>query len=212
MSTPAISKMRGTGHSLISQNRYGPDFSQLHGNLSQAIGPGLTGGLSQLAAQASGSPEAFAALEAPAMRDFQSGLGQIASRFSGMGTGARRSSGFGHATNAATQDFAERLQSQRLGFQQSAMQQLMQMYGLLSGTDLQDTWMMENAPKKPSWWKQAAGIGLPLAGGALGGMFGGPMGAALGANLGGGFSKAMMGGDASFDFSGISDLPTKWRG
>src|SRR5882672_46659 len=55
---------------------------------------GHTGQDSFLSKLAGGDEEAFGQVEAPAMRQFQGLQGQLASRFSGMGMGARRSSGF----------------------------------------------------------------------------------------------------------------------
>jgi hypothetical protein len=107
-------------------SQFTPEQMQL---FQSAFGPtqqGLTGGLEHLASLArGGTPEMWQQLEAPAMRQFIGTQGQLASRFSGMGTGARRSSGFGLASSGAAQDLAERLQSQRLGLQQNAIQQLM---------------------------------------------------------------------------------------
>lgn len=76
---------------------------------------------------AAGDEDIFNQVEAPAMRQFAGLQGNIASRFSGMGSGARHSSGFQNTMNQASSDFASNLQSQRLGLQQNAIQNLHQM-------------------------------------------------------------------------------------
>src|ERR1700677_4482110 len=60
---------------------------------------------------ASGDQSMFQEIEAPALRQFNELQGQNASRFSGMGLGARRGSGFQNYQNQATSDFAQDLQS-----------------------------------------------------------------------------------------------------
>ena len=82
-------------------------FRQLLGGSQGAAGPAL-GQISQLAG--GGSPETWQQLEAPALRQFGELQGSLASRFSGMGSGARRSSGFQNTVSGAGADLAERLQ------------------------------------------------------------------------------------------------------
>ncbi len=91
-------------------------FKQLFGNL----GPD-----SFLANLAEGEEGTFDELEAPALSQFSGMQGQIASRFSGMGLGARNSSGFINSQNQAAKDFAGQLQSQRQGLQRQALQDMM---------------------------------------------------------------------------------------
>src|SRR5256885_2896922 len=72
---------------------------------------------------AGGDQEAFNQLEAPALRDFSGLQGNIASRFSAMGSGARKSSGFQNTINQASSNFAQDLQSRRVGLQQQAIKE-----------------------------------------------------------------------------------------
>jgi hypothetical protein len=99
-------------------------FSQLFGN----VGPD-----SYLSKLAGGDQAMFDQIEAPAHRQFQGQIGQLASRFSGMGTGGRHSSGFQNAGSAAASNFAQDLQSQRQGLQRQALQDLMGFSEMLLG-------------------------------------------------------------------------------
>ena len=112
----------------------------------------MTGSLNQLNQQASGGDEAYwQQQEAPALRQFNELQGNVASRFSGMGSGARKSSGFQNTMNSSTTDLAERLQGQRSNLQQNAIQQLMQLFGSLMG---QQTTENSLIPKKKEWWEE----------------------------------------------------------
>lgn len=129
------------------------------------FGPGYERGLGITSDIAGGSPEYFEQLEAPALRQFSQLQGQLGHRFSGMGTGARRSSGFGLASSSAAQQLAESLQSQRLGLQRQAMQDLMGFASSLLG---QRSFENIAQQRKPSTGSQfMSGIGslaqfLPL--------------------------------------------------
>lgn len=212
MTTPTVSSLKGTGYNQIQFPRLSSEQQQLFSQVMGGASPGITAGLGNLSQLAAGgSPEYWKQLEAPAMRQFGELQGDIASRFSGAGTGARRSSGFQNTMGGASADLAERLQSQRLGLQQNAISQLMGLYGNLMGTEMYDTYLTPEK-KKLSKWRQLLGAGLPIGGGILGGLLGGPMGAGLGSTLGGGLGKAFLGdeGAGQMDFSGIGSLPTKW--
>src|SRR5574337_1377112 len=136
MSTPAISSLKGTGYNALQTlDPMQRQIMQLLGSGSmQGLGSGL-GHLSQLAG--GGNENFWSQLEAPALRQFGALQGNIASRFSGMGTGARRSSGFQNTMTGASTDLAERLQSQRLGLQNQAIQQLLGLGNSLLGRDTQ---------------------------------------------------------------------------
>lgn len=155
MSTPTLSKLSGTGYKQLNLPTKSPEqmemFRQLMGGAQGGIGPAL-GQISDLAG--GGSPEMWQQLEAPAMRQFGELQGGLASRFSGMGGGARRSSGFQNTLGGASTDLAERLQSQRLGLQQSAQQQLLGLYQNLLGQDLFSTGLI---PKKKPFWQELLG-------------------------------------------------------
>ena len=85
---------------------------------------GMAGPDSYLSKLAGGDEETFNQIERPALQQFTGLQGNLASRFSGMGLGARRSSGFQNTANAAAQDFASQLQSQRHGLQRQAIMDL----------------------------------------------------------------------------------------
>ena len=87
-----------------------------------AGGQGQEAGLQHLMGLLSGSPESFAAIEAPARRGFQQQtIPDILERFSGKGAGA--SSGLQQTLGAAGTELETGLAGQRAGMQQSAVQQ-----------------------------------------------------------------------------------------
>ncbi len=135
---------------------------------------GQVGGDSYLGKLAAGDQSQFEQLERPAMKQFGALQGNLASRFSGQGLGARNSSGFQNTSNQATQDFASQLQSQRMGIQQQAIQSLFGMQNQLLGQRPYETFV---GPKQLSYGQQ-----LGIAGaGALGQIAGGAASGATGA-------------------------------
>lgn len=181
-----------TGYNIVQSPKMSPATRQIWEQLLGGAQPGVRSGLNQLSNLASGDQSQFEALEAPAFRQFNALQGNIASRFSGMGQGARHSSGFQNTMGDAATDLAERLQSQRMGLQQSAIDQLLSIYGSLMQNDPYETFLMQQKPKSPSKWQQLLGGILPVAGTALGGIFGGPAGASFGAGVGSAAGKAFM--------------------
>ncbi len=159
--------------------------------LHQGAAPGLKGGLDRLSGIAGGDESYLQALEAPAYRDFQRNVGSLSSRFSGLGTGARDSSGFQAAVSGAGAEMAENLQSQRLSLQQQAMQQLLGLSSDLLGQNNFEN-VLTPKKKKKSFWDNVIGIGAPVAGGVIGGIYGGPTGAIAGAEIGGKFGSAFL--------------------
>ena len=117
----------------------------------------------------------FNEIEAPALRQFSGMQGQLASRFSGMGMGARNSSGHMNTQNAAASDFASQLQSQRQGLQRQAIMDLMGLSGDL--LEKQPYGLYQKPQKEKRNYGGLIGAGL---GGAIG-AFGGPVGAVAGA-------------------------------
>ena len=102
----------------------GPQQKSIYDILFGAVQPNLGPGISQLGQLARGAPGAFKDLEAPALRQFQ----QItAPRLAEAQTAGGRglSSGYLNRLTQAGQDFAQNLQSQRLGLQQNALAQLL---------------------------------------------------------------------------------------
>jgi hypothetical protein len=106
-----------------------------------------------------------------------------------MGTGARKSSGFGLASSSAAQEFAEKLQGQRMGLQQQAIRDLLGMSNSLLGQQPYEQFLV---PPKKKGWESFLGAGLPIAGGILGGLFGGPAGAYMGGSMGGAAGSAFL--------------------
>ena len=131
-----------------------PQQYQLFNQLLSGAGRNVSGGLDLLGGMASGQDEYFQALEAPYYRALQQAGGQLGSRFSGMGMGARGSSGFQNALAEEAGGLSERLGSQRLALQQNALQQLLQLSESLLGKR-----SFENAliPRKPSFLSQLLG-------------------------------------------------------
>lgn len=192
------------GYKMGQIQRFDPDTMNLFKQLFGHVGPD-----SFLSKLARGDQSMFEQMEAPAMRQFQGLQGQIASRFSGMGMGGRRSSGFQNTMNQASQDFASQLHSQRMGIQNQAIQDLFKMSNMLMQQSPYEQFMIKQDPKQ-SWWQRAAGVGLPIAGAVAGGIFGGPAGAAMGGQLGGSIASGFSGSPSQANYQGIGDLPTKW--
>lgn len=120
---------------------------------------------------AGGDPQAIAQTEAPALRQFGEMQGGIASRFSGMGTGARGSSGFQNTMSQASSDFAQQLQSKRLSTQQEALRDLFGLSQTLLGQKPTEQFLIQKQQeqKKPSFWQQlVGGLGGLLSKGFLG--------------------------------------------
>lgn len=103
---------------------------------------------------AQGDPELFAEMEAPSLRQFSGLQGNIASRFSGMGQGATRSSGFQNTMNQAASDFAQDLASKRQGLQRQAILDLHGMSQDLLGQRPYEEFL---TPKEPGFFKRFLG-------------------------------------------------------
>jgi len=174
------------GYKTGQLQNFTPEQMQLFQSLFSQVGAG-----SQLSKLAGGDQSQFDQLEAPAMQQFQQLQGQLGSRFSGMGMGARKSSGFQNAATSATQDFASQLQSQRMGIQQQALRDLMGMSNDLLGQRPYEQFLVQKQQKNPFWHSLIAG-GAPLAGAGLGFLAGGPVGAQLGGQLGGAIGQAFL--------------------
>jgi hypothetical protein len=144
------------GYQKGSLQQFTPEQQQLFSQLFGHLGPE-----SFLGKLAGGDQSQFEQLEQPALRQFGALQGNIASRFSGMGSGARKSSGFGLAQNQAAQDFAGQLQSQRMGLQRQALQDLMGYSNQLLGQRPQENFL---AKKEIPFWQQLL-LGIGEAGG-----------------------------------------------
>ena len=156
------------GYAAGSIQQFSPEQMGLFKSLFSQVSPG-----SKLAGLAGGDEAAFAPMEQQAMRDFQSFSGQNASRFSGLGMGARRGSGFQNAQTQGTQDFALQLANQRQGLQRQALQDLMGMSGMLLGQHPQENFLVK---KDLPFWQQMGLGAVGGAGNALGSLVGGLFG------------------------------------
>jgi len=180
------------GRELVNVPRFGPETMELYKMLLGGSQTGARKGLEQLTSLASGDPSQFEALEKPAIRQYQEFLGEAGSRFSGQGLGGLGSSAFQKVTSGAGASLAENLQSQRLQLQQQAIKDLLGMSSDLLRQTPSENVLVEPEPEGKAWWQYALGIGLPIAGTAIGGLTGGPGGAALGGKLGSIAGKAFL--------------------
>ena len=143
---------------------------------------GQIGPESDIFKMASGDQSYFDEMEKPALRDFGALQGNIASRFSNQGMGARRSSGFQNTMNKEGSDFAQRLAANRQGLSRQALKDLFEMSHMLMNEKPYERILSGKREKEESsGWKGLAGAGI---GGTAGFFAGGPAGALAGANLG----------------------------
>lgn len=127
------------------------------------------GFLSQLAG---GDEAAFEQVEAPQKRQFGEALGGIASKFSGMGMGGQKSSGFQNTLTSAASNFAQELGGKRQEMQSNALKDLFGLSNMLMGQKPTDKFLTE----KPKSFLEE--LMMSLSGGA---------GKAFGSYMGGGF-------------------------
>lgn len=145
-----------SGYSKSRLQQFTPEMLQLFQQLFSHVGPE-----SYLSKLASGDQSMFAEIEAPALKQFSGLQGNIASRFSGMGMGGRKSSGFQNTMNQAASDFAQQLQSQRQGLQRQAIQDLSGMSQMLLGQKPYETSLAE---KPTPFWQDLVLAGVNAAG------------------------------------------------
>ena len=184
MQPPNVGRVAGYNTNSVPQ--YTPEQMNL---FSQMMG--LAGPQGDLYKMASGDQSAFQPREQKAWQDFSGMQGNLASRFSGMGTGGRQSSGFQNTATAAGSDFALSLADQRNNLQRDALKDLTSMSESLLGNRPYQQFLSK-PKKKKSFWESLLGGGASLGGAALGGMFGGIPGATLGGSLGSSFAEAFQ--------------------
>ncbi len=165
------------GYSSYKLNNYTDQQMQLHGQQFGHVAPN-----SYLSRLAAGDPNEFAAMEKPALQQFNALQGNIASRFSGMGMGARNSSGFQNSMNSAAQDFAGQLQSNRAKMRQQAIMDLMGLSNQILGQKPYEKGLAQEPHEEQGkalggWGSVIGGIG----GGIAGMYMGNPM---MGVSLG----------------------------
>ncbi len=154
-----IKQKAPSGYQTGQLQNYTPQQMKLHQSMFGDVGPD-----SYLRKLAGGDEELFSQIEALAFQQFQGLQGQLASRFSGQGLGGRKGSGFQNAANQQTSDFAMNLQSQRMGLQRQAQQDLWSMSQQLLGNQPYQNYLIPKQEKKEPFWKQALGAISPLAG------------------------------------------------
>jgi hypothetical protein len=164
-----------SGYGKSSMQQFTPEQMQLFQQMFGHVGPE-----SYLSKLAGGDEATFGQIEAPALKQFSALQGQLGSRFSGMGTGGQKSSGFQNTMSSAAQDFAGQLQANRQSLQQQALNDLMGFSSNILGQKPYENMLYEK-PEKKSGWGGALGA---LGGGALGFFAGGPAGALTGAETG----------------------------
>lgn len=163
-----------SGYKAGRMQQFTPEQIELFSSLFGHLGPD-----SFLSKIAGGDEEAFNQMESPALKQFAGLQGNIASRFSGMGLGGRRSSGFQNTMNQSASDFASQLQSNRQNLQRQALMELMGMSNTLLSQRPYENFYYQKPEKQGFGGLIGAGLG------GLGGFFaGGPAGAMTGAQLG----------------------------
>jgi hypothetical protein len=148
------------GYKAGQLQQFNPEQMELFSRLAS-----LLGGDSDLFKLASGDQGYFEEMEKPALRQFSGLQGNLASRFSGMGSGARRSSGFQNTINAASSDFAQDLQAKRQGLMREARGDIFNLGSSLLNQRPTQRFLTE---KKPSFLESLLG-GI----GNIGGQFAG---------------------------------------
>lgn len=158
-----------SGYRQFAQNVYTPEQEQAFSGAYGLLGPdSFTSRLAQ------GDQGAFAEMETPALQQFSGLQGNIASRFSGMGQGGTRSSGFKNTLSQAGQDFASQLQANRLALRNQAIKDMMGMTSEFLGYRPQEKGLVQKRQKQPSWLQQgylaaSQGLGKGLGMAATGG-------------------------------------------
>lgn len=151
---------KGYGVGQIQQ--FTPEQMQLFQEMFGHVGKG-----SYLSRLAGGDQSLFEEMERPALQQFSGIQGNIASKYSGAGLGARRSSGFQNEMTSAGSEFAQGLQSRRQDLQRQAIMDLMGISSNLLGQRPQEKFLYE---KEKPWWQKllsgAYGLGGEFAGSA----------------------------------------------
>lgn len=170
--------IRPSGYRTAQMSNYTPEQSALFKQGMENVGPN-----SYLSRLAGGDESLFNEIEAPAFNQFNEQMGGLASRFSGMGMGGRRSSGFQNMGGQAASNFAEQLQGNRMNIRNQAIQSL---HGMSQDLLNQRPFERQLYKKEEKQGMSGSGWGT-LGGAALGagvGLMGGPFGAMQAAQWG----------------------------
>ncbi len=156
------------GHRAGQLQQFTPEQLEMFQNLFSQLSPD-----SDIFKMASGDESFFDEMERPALRDFGSLQGNMASRFSSQGMGARRSSGFQNTMNQEGSDFAQRLASNRQKLSRDALKDLFSMSDLLMNERPFERIVSGKEQKEPGFWKQFGSSLAQSAGKSIGsGKFG----------------------------------------
>jgi len=189
----SVTPINGTPYQNLTRTKFDAPKAANYNQLMDSLQPYLQSSIAELGNRASGgTPEYWEANENQAKRQFGEFQGSTSSRYSGEGSGARRSSGFQNTMTRGSQDFAESLQAKRSEMQEAAIEQLLKYSSSLMGIDSSESQLIDKKKKKNKWWQNALGIGLPVAGAAVGGYLGGPVGASMGTEAGAKFGGYFM--------------------
>ena len=161
-----------SGYKAAQLQNFTPQMMGLFEQLMGLLGPD-----SYLSKLAGGDEQAYAEMEEPALRQFAGQQGSLASRFSGMGTGGRKSSGFQNTANQASADFATQMQANRHNIRQKAIGDLQGYGSSLLQQRPYDRALVQKQPKPGMDWGSLAAQGV---GTAVGAYLGGPAGAKAG--------------------------------
>ena len=142
---PLMEEKRPHGFSKYAVNNYTPEQQKLFRQGFEHLDRD-----SYTSRLARGDQSQFEEMEAPALRQFNELQGGLASRFSGQGMGARKSSGFQNTSNAAASDFASQLQANRQELQRQAILDMMGMSDKLLNQRPQERGFVEK-PHKETW-------------------------------------------------------------
>lgn len=158
----SVGKSKG-GYRPAQLQQFSPEAMDLYQRMFSQLDPESF--MSRLAA---GDEELFNQIEAPALRQFSGLQGNIASRFSGMGSGARRSSGFQNTMGEAASNFAQDLQSQRLGLQRNAIRDMQEMSNQLLNQRPYENFLVKKEPSALQQFLSQIFGGLGQGAGSLG--------------------------------------------
>jgi len=140
------------GYQMGQMQQFNPEQMDLFRQLFSYLTP--EGDVGRMAR---GDESYFEQLEKPAMRQLGQMQSQLASRFSGMGSfGGRRSSAHDTGQGALSQEFAEKLASQRMGLQRQALQDLFGLSQSLFGQKPTEKFVTEE--QKPFWQQILLGL------------------------------------------------------
>lgn len=145
-----------SGYREFAINQYTPEQEQAFQGASGLISPD-----SFTSRLARGDQSAFGEMEEPALRQFNDLQAGIASKFSGMGMGGQRSSGFQNALTSAGQDFASQLQAKRMELRNQAIKDMMGMSEKFLGFRPQEKGLVQKR-QKGGGWGEAVGTGFGI--------------------------------------------------